>query len=61
MKHLIQYGKGQIVLFCLPQLVRSLQPRDFAISLVIAKRLLGNALRPMVRRLMKSERGLFMD
>jgi len=43
---LIPYGKGQIVFYCLPQLVRSLQPGDFAISPVIADRLLGNALRP---------------
>lgn len=44
----IPHGKGQIVLYCLPQLVRSLQPGDFAISPVIAQRLLGNALRPAV-------------
>ncbi len=42
---LIPYGKGQIVFYCLPQLVRSLQPGDFAINPVIAQRLLGNALR----------------
>ena len=42
----IPYGKGKIVLYCLPQLVRSLQPGDFAISPVVAQRLLGNALRP---------------
>jgi beta-galactosidase len=41
----IPYGKGKIVLYCLPQLVRSLQPGNFAISPVIAQRLLGNALR----------------
>jgi len=44
---LIPYGKGQIVFYCLPQLVRSLQPGDFAISPVIAQRMLGNALRPV--------------
>lgn len=44
----IPYGRGQIILYCLPQLVRSLQPGDFAISPVIARRLLGNSLRPMV-------------
>jgi beta-galactosidase len=43
---LIPYGKGQIVFYCLPQLVRSLAPGNFAISPVIADRLLGNALRP---------------
>jgi beta-galactosidase len=43
---LIPCGKGQIVFYCLPQLVRSLQPGDFAMSPVIAQRLLGNALRP---------------
>lgn len=42
----IPYGKGQILFYCLPQLVRSLQPGDFAISPVVAQRLLGNALRP---------------
>ncbi len=41
----IPYGNGQIILYCLPQLVRSLQPGDFAISPVVAQRLLGNALR----------------
>jgi hypothetical protein len=41
----IPYGKGQIVFYCLPQLVRSLQPGEFAISSVICQRLLGNALR----------------
>jgi beta-galactosidase len=42
----IPYGKGQIVFYCLPQLVRSLNPGDFAISPVVCRRLLGNALRP---------------
>jgi hypothetical protein len=41
----IPYGHGQIILYCLPQLVRSLQPGDFAINPVICRRLLGNALR----------------
>lgn len=41
----IPYGKGEIVLMCLPQLVRSLGTGDFALSPVIARRLLGNALR----------------
>jgi hypothetical protein len=41
----IPYGNGEIVLYCLPQLVRSLRPGDFAMSPVIAQRLLGNALR----------------
>lgn len=43
----IPYGKGQIVFYCLPQLVRSLIPGNFALSPVIADRLLGNALRPV--------------
>jgi len=41
----IPYGKGEIVFYCLPQLVRSLQPGDFATSLPVCRRLLGNALR----------------
>lgn len=41
----IPYGKGQIVLMCMPQQVRGLQPGDFAISSVVCRRLLGNALR----------------
>jgi hypothetical protein len=41
----IPFGKGQIVFYCLPQLVRSLQPGDWAISPVICRQLLGNALR----------------
>jgi hypothetical protein len=41
----IPYGKGQIVYYCLPELVQSLQPGDFAISPVICQRMLGNALR----------------
>lgn len=41
----IPYGKGEIVLMVLPQLVRSLQGTDHAISPVVARRLLGNALR----------------
>lgn len=41
----IPYGKGQIVLMALPQLVRSLGNGDWSISPVVAKRLLGNALR----------------
>ncbi len=44
---LIPYGKGQIVFYCLPQMVRSLKPGNFAISPVICDRLLGNALRPV--------------
>jgi beta-galactosidase len=40
----IPYGKGQIVIYCLPQLVRSLQPGNFAMSPVICQRLLANAL-----------------
>jgi hypothetical protein len=40
----IPYGKGQIVLYCLPQLVRSLQAGDFAINPVVCRRLLANAL-----------------
>jgi beta-galactosidase len=43
---LIPDGKGQIVLYELPQLVKSLQPGNFAISAPVAQRLLGNALRP---------------
>ncbi|MGA3170438.1 MAG: glycoside hydrolase family 2 TIM barrel-domain containing protein [Chthoniobacteraceae bacterium] len=41
----IPYGKGQIVLYCLPELVQSLVPGNLAISPVICQRLLGNALR----------------
>jgi hypothetical protein len=41
----IPYGKGQIILYCLPELVQSLKPGNFAISPVICQRLLGNALR----------------
>jgi beta-galactosidase len=40
----IPYGSGQIVLYCLPQLVRSLQPGDFAINRMVCQRLLANAL-----------------
>jgi beta-galactosidase len=41
----ISYGKGQIVLYCLPQLVQSLQTKgDFAINRVICERLLANSL-----------------
>jgi beta-galactosidase len=42
----IPYGKGQIVFYCLPQMVLSLNPGNFAISPVVCRRLLGNALRP---------------
>jgi beta-galactosidase len=42
----IPYGKGQIVFYCLPQLVRSLNPGKFAISSVVCQRMLGNSLRP---------------
>lgn len=41
----IPYGKGEIVLMALPQLVRSLGPGDWSISPVVARRLLANALR----------------
>jgi hypothetical protein len=41
----IPYGKGEVVFYCLPQLVRSLQPGDFAISMPVCRRMLGNALR----------------
>jgi beta-galactosidase len=41
----IPYGKGQIVLYCLPQLVQSLQDKgDFAINRTICERLLANTL-----------------
>jgi beta-galactosidase len=40
----IPYGKGEIVFFSLPQMVRSLQPGKFAMNPVICQRLLGNAL-----------------
>jgi beta-galactosidase len=40
----IPYGKGQILLYCLPQMIRSLGPGDFAINRVVCERLLGNAL-----------------
>jgi hypothetical protein len=42
----IPFGKGQIVFYCLPQMVHSLEPGSFAINHVICRRLLGNALRP---------------
>lgn len=42
----IPYGKGKIVLYCLPQLTRGLVPGNFAISAPVAQRMLGNALRP---------------
>lgn len=42
---LIPYGKGQIVLYYLPQMVRSLQASNFAIEKPIAQKLLDNALR----------------
>lgn len=41
----IPYGKGEIVFYCLPQLVRSLQPGEWATNMVVARRLLSNALR----------------
>jgi len=44
----IPYGKGQIVFYCLPQFVRSLQPGDWATNMVVARRLLSNALRSRV-------------
>jgi hypothetical protein len=40
----IPYGKGEIVLYCLPQMIRSLDPGNFAMNRVICERLLGNAL-----------------
>jgi beta-galactosidase len=41
----IPYGKGKIILYCLPQLVQSLQAKgDFAINRVICERLLANSL-----------------
>lgn len=41
----IPYGKGQIVLYCLPQMVLSLQEKgDFAINRTICERLLANSL-----------------
>ena len=40
----IPYGKGQIVLYCLPQMVSSLNPGYYSMSPVICRRLLGNAL-----------------
>ena len=42
----IPYGKGQIVFYSLPQMVTSLQPGNYAIHPAVARRLLGNALRP---------------
>ena len=41
----IPYGRGEIVFFSLPQMVRSLQPGKFAMNPVICQRMLGNALR----------------
>ena len=43
---LIPYGKGQIVLYCIPNLVQSLKPGAFALNQIICQRLLGNTLRP---------------
>jgi hypothetical protein len=43
----IPYGKGRIIFYSLPQLVSGLEPGKFAIHPAIARRLLGNALRPM--------------
>ncbi len=40
----IPYGRGEIVLYCLPQMVRSLEPGTWSISPVIAQRMLANAL-----------------
>jgi len=41
----IPYGKGEIILYCLPQLVQSLQEKgDFAINRTICQRLLVNTL-----------------
>jgi hypothetical protein len=42
---IIPYGKGEIVLYCLPQLLRSLDPGQFAINRVVCERLLANALK----------------
>jgi beta-galactosidase len=41
----IPYGKGQIVLYCIPNLVQGLGNGNFAINRTICLRLLGNALR----------------
>ncbi len=43
----IPYGKGEIVFFSLPQMVRSLQPGKFAMNQVICEKMLGNALRQL--------------
>ncbi|MFL9483898.1 sugar-binding domain-containing protein [Chitinophagaceae bacterium LWZ2-11] len=40
----ITYGKGEIVLYCLPQMVRSLQSNEFATNTIVGKKLLANAL-----------------
>jgi hypothetical protein len=55
---IIPHGKGQIVLCCLPQQVRSLQSGKFAISPVICQRLLGNALRPVSNGVLVSSQPL---
>ena len=41
----IPYGKGKIVLFCMPGLVGGLRGDPSGIVPVVAQRLLGNALR----------------
>lgn len=41
----IPYGKGQIIFYSLPQLVTGLERGNYAINSVVARRLLGNALR----------------
>jgi beta-galactosidase len=41
---LIPYGRGSIVLYCLPQMVRSLEPGNHAINRIVCRRLLRNAV-----------------
>ncbi|MDB5327538.1 MAG: glycoside hydrolase family 2 sugar binding protein [Phycisphaerales bacterium] len=40
----IPYGRGQIVLYCLPQLVRGLRPGNFAIGPIVSRKLLITAV-----------------
>jgi hypothetical protein len=44
-----------LVLYCLPQLVRSLRLGNYAMSPVIAQRLPGDALRPMPNNRVQSK------
>jgi len=41
----IPYGKGKIVIFCLPNLITALYDTDRAMNTIITRKLLGNAVR----------------